>query len=412
MSTTSISSSRPLWLLLLASLFLLTTPLSAQKDKDRDELEPDPYTEEDREAMDKAGYLRFGQMPWGDNHGTKDIDEAFAGEQMRWVETEHFRIGCSLPEYTIDRTNKVEKKKLEEELKRLREILPNVPKKAKKIDPWLRLHLWAMRAEDLYDEMEGMLGVNDESFPRGPGTVVNGEYMGEGPYLGMTDKYLILLTEKKSAIGRYRSSFMKASGSEPIRHMFTSPGNLMFAVAQENSGMNTDTNMHCLFMYSMTMNLLDGYKYYSHTLPAWIYTGLAHWNARRIDPKRNYFTDDRVFGADDKNIWMWNVKTRKRVGYDHFPAMSTILTWATPEELKYSEHMMAWSRVDYLKQNHPEGFAVYFDMMKGKLVKAGAPTQEDIQARQLEALSTAFKLDPASFDAKWKEWVMDTYPKK
>lgn len=412
MSTSLSTSTRSLFLLLLAGMIFLTSPLSAQKSKDKEEMEPDPYTEEDREIMDRVGYLRFGQMPWGDNHGTKDIDEAFAGEEMRWVETEHFRIGSSLPMYAIDRTNKVEKAKLEGELKRLREVLPNVPKKVKKLDPWLRLHLWAMRAEDLYDEIEGMLGVNDESFPRGPGTVVNGEYMGEGPYLGMTDKYLILLTEKKSAIGRYRTSFMKAEGSEPIRHMFASPGNLMFAVAQENSGMETDTTMHCLFTYSMTMNLLDGYKYYSHTIPAWIYAGLAHWNARRIDPKRNYFTDDRVFGEDDKNIWKWDVKTRKRVDYDYYPAMSKVLTWAAPEELEYTEHMMAWSRVDYLKKNHPEGFAIFFDMIKGKLVKSGAPTTEDIQARQLEALEAAFGMDPATFDTKWSEWVLKNYAKK
>ncbi|MGB0685343.1 MAG: hypothetical protein ACPGQD_04040, partial [Planctomycetota bacterium] len=196
------STSLPLRLLLLTMLTgLLAVPATAQKDNEDDEgPEPDPYTEEVREAMDRAGYVRFGQMQWADNHGTKDIEEAFGGVEMIWVETEHFRIGSSLPEYTIDRANKVEKKKLEEELKRLRERLPTAPKKVKKLDPWLRLHLFAMRAEELYDEIEEMLKVEDESFPRGPGTVVDGKYMGEGPYLGMTDKYLVLLTEKKSAI--------------------------------------------------------------------------------------------------------------------------------------------------------------------------------------------------------------------
>jgi len=411
MTASDLSSRLPLLLLLLCTL---ASPLQAQKkkDKEKEEPKPDPYTEEDREAMDRAGYVRFGQMSWADNYGTKDIDEAFAGVEMHWVETEHFRIGSSLPSYTIDRANKVEKEKILGELDRLREILPNIPKKVKKLDPWLRLHLYAMRAEDLYDEMEELLQVSDESFPRGPGTVVDGKYMGEGPYLGMTDKYLILLTQKKSAIGRYRSSFLKTEGSQPIRHMYTTPGCLLFGVAQENSGMATDTTMHCLFNYSMTMNLLDGYKYYSHQLPAWLYTGLAHWNARRIDPKRNYFTDQRVFGSDDKNLWRWDVKTRKRVDYDYYPPMSEVLSWKSPEELDYNQHIMAWSRVDFLKQKQPERFAIYFDMMKGKLVPSGAPSQEIIQARQLEALQEAFGFDPAGFDAAWSEWVLDTYPKK
>jgi hypothetical protein len=408
------STSLPLRLLLLALLTgLLAVPAAAQKDKEDDDgPEPDPYTEEVREAMDRAGYVRFGQMQWADNHGTKDIEEAFGGVEMLWVETEHFRIGSSLPEYTIDRANKVEKKKLEEELKRLRERLPTAPKKVKKLDPWLRLHLFAMRAEELYDEIEEMLKVEDESFPRGPGTVVDGKYMGEGPYLGMTDKYLILLTEKKSAIGRYRSSFLKSSGSVPIRYMFTTPGCLMFGVAQENDGMATDTNMHCLFTYSMTMNLLDGFKYYTHQIPGWMYAGLAHHKARKIDPTRNYFTDERVFGSDDKNIWKWDVKVRARVDFEYFPSGEKVLAWNTPEEMEYNEHMMAWSRVDYLMQEKPEGFPIYFDMIKGKLVPKGAPTREDILARQVEAMEQAFGLDAAEFDAVWSEWVLDTYPKK
>jgi hypothetical protein len=51
-------------------------------------------------------------------------------------------------------------------------------------------------------------------------------------------------------------------------------------------------------------------------------------------------------------------------------------------------------------------------MIKGKLVPKGAPTREDILARQVEAMEQAFGLDAAEFDAVWSEWVLDTYPKK
>jgi hypothetical protein len=400
-------------LLLLALLFSAAPALAAQKGKDKDlEYLEDPYTENDKEAMRKAGYVGSGRFHWADGHGTADIDESLGGARIVWVETAHFRIGCALPEYTIDKGSKTEKTKIKAELKRLDAILPNIKTRVKKLDPWLRLHLFAMRAEDLYTGLSDLLGVSEEDFPTGPGQTKNGRYMGEGPYLGMKGKFDLMFMEKASSLGRYRSGFLGNSGDEPIRHMFPVDGVLFFAVAQENDGMFSDTSMHCLFVYSVTMNLMNGYRYYRHALPEWMVVGMAHWNARRIDEKRNYFTRDRLFTEDDKNIWNWRPKVRARVGHEYFPGFEKVAAFTDPENMKYSEHMMSWSRVDFLMARDPAGFRTWMDVMKDPFEAGEEITEEMMFARQLVALKQAWDLDPDSFDAEWAAWVMEEYPKK
>ncbi|MCH8311153.1 MAG: hypothetical protein IIB17_11750, partial [Chloroflexi bacterium] len=272
---------------------------------------------------------------------TADIDEALGGARIRWVETAHFRIGSSPGEYTIDTGSRTEKAKIKQELKRLKQRLPDIPTKARKLDPWLRLHLYAMRAEDIYLEISELLGVDDGSFPAVPGQTMDGRYMGEGPYLGMKSKFTLLFFDKESSLGRYRSAFMGGEGDQPIRYLFPRDGTLLFGIATENDGMASDTSMHCLFVYSMTMNLLNGYRSYRHSLPSWLNSGIGHWYARRIDPTRNYFTQDRVFSSDDKNIWHWGPKVRARVGHDYYPTFVQLMDFPDIMSMKYIEPMFA-----------------------------------------------------------------------
>ena len=403
--------------LLLLALFVCVSPLAAQKgkkdkdEKDKEYLE-DPYTENDEAAMQKAGYVATGRFHWGDGHGTADIDESLGGADIVWLETAHFRYGFALPSYVIDKSSKVEKVKIKAELARLDKILPNIKIKAKKLDPWLRVHLYTMRAEDLYTEISRLIGVTEEDFPTGPGQMKNGRYMGEGPYLGMQGKFNLMFMAKESSLGRYSSGFLKNESSEPIRHMFPRDGALLFAVAAENDGMHKDTSMHCMFVYSVTMNLLNGYRYYRHALPEWMVVGLAHCMARPIDPTRNYYTRDRLFGKDDKNIWDWGPKIHARVSHDYFPSFLKVAVFPDPENMKPSEHMMAWSRVDFLMYTNPEGFKTWINIMKDPFKDGVAITPEMMMERQIDALQKAWGMTPEEFDTQWAAWALKHYPKK
>ena len=406
------------FLLILLALCLPLDSLCAQKGKKGDDDEDkkpwleDPYTENDKAIQEAAGYVGFEKFHWADNHGTADVEEAIGGARIRWVETEHFLIGSALGEYTVNKGSKTEKAKIKAELARLRERLPNVPKKASKLDPWLRVHLYAMRAEDLYTEISELLGVGESDFPTGPGQMKNDRYMGEGPYLGMKSKFTLLFFEKESSLGRYRASFMNSQGDKPIRHMFPRDGTLLFGVATENDGMTSDTTMHCLFVYSVTMNLLNGYRYYRHALPEWMVTGLGHWYARRIDPTKNYYTQDRLFSTDDKNIWKWGPKVRARVGHEYFDSFSKVMGYPDAENMKPAQHMMSWARIDYLMEENREGFAKWVDMLKDPYPKGEMQTPESLEARQIAGMQQAFDMDPAKFDSIWTDWALKFYPKK
>jgi len=404
--------------LLLLAILLCVAPLSAQKGKkekanaaSKKYLE-DPYTENEEAALLKAGYVANGRFHWADGHSTADIDESLGGANIVWVETAHFRYGFALPLYVVNKSSKLEKEKIKAELLRLNKILPNISLKAKTLDPWLRLHLYAMRAEDLYAEISNILGVTESDFPTGPGQLKNGVYMGEGPYLGMGAKFNLMFMGKESSLGRYRSGFLRNDGSEPIRHMFPRDGVLLFAVAAENDGMSSDTTMHCLFVYSLTMNLLNGYRYYRHALPEWMVVGMAHWQARRIDEKRNYFTRDRVFSEDDKNIWNWGPKIRARIQHEVAPSFEKVAVFKDPENMQYSEHMMAWSRVDFLMNNRPDGFKTWIHLMKEPFEDGVTITPEMMMERQVDALQKAWGMTPEEFDTQWAAWALDFYPKK
>ena len=150
---------------------LLAGDLVAQRGKkDKDAWKKDPYTEGKEGALEKAGYVSLGPFVWGDNHDTLQIEHVL-GDQVKllWVETAHFRLGSSLPPYKIPRV-KEERAKLKKELTRLKKKIPKIKTTQKELDRWTRLHLFAQRFEDTYDEVTKLLDVVDEDFPAGPTT--------------------------------------------------------------------------------------------------------------------------------------------------------------------------------------------------------------------------------------------------
>ena len=226
---------------LLAAGAMILSPGEAQKPKNRrfkpDYWKEDPYTKNDDAAMKKAGYVSFGPFTWCEDHDTNDIKKSFPALEMLFVETAHFKIGSSLPAYTLPKgKRKLEWKILGEELTRLKKILPNVDPKLRTLDPWLRLHVFAMRMEEIYADFSRRLNVTDADFPKIASKPVadlnfkrrpydpedrSREFMGQGPYLGMRGKFLVLLMRKGGNLNRYaaraRDGFRSKGGPKPQR---------------------------------------------------------------------------------------------------------------------------------------------------------------------------------------------------
>ena len=396
-----------------ALLALVAGPLSAQEKKPGDEaFREDPYTGNQPEALAAAGYLSFHPFRFAEGADTAAMEQVLGdGVEMLWVETAHFKIGSSLPEYLI--TDPEERERVRAELERLKLRLPKVKPKERKLDPWLRLHLFAQRCEETWAEFDRIFGLAGVEFPAGPGAKVGGVYRGEGPYWGMGDKFTVLLFEKESSYGRIKQKYLQGVGGEAsARYLFPKSDSMLFAAHVQGSNMDGDGVLHCALVYNLIHNFVDGTCHYSFPVPPWLSTGLAHHFARAISPKQNYFTEDKAYTPDEKDVWNWPPRVHARVKNEVWPTAAKLFAIADAAELKYTDHMMAWSRVDYLVRERQPAMGAFLLGLKAQIAEGRAPTAAEIAAQHDRAFTAAFGMDAAGFDAAWTAWVLKTYPKK
>ncbi len=400
----------------MALTLLACAPVAAQSDKP----EPpppavDPYTGGDEQLMAALGYVSFGPFVWADDHDTRAIEDTVGGNRLRFVETAHFRIGSMLGEMPLPKEKK-DRKKLDEELDRLREKLPKVPARPKTIDAWLRLHLLAQRLEGLYAEMSDVLGVTDEDFPKEKPTELPLEYRGEGPYLGQGGKFLVLVLDKPGALARYLGRFAGIQGGgEAMRFNFMRSDSLFSGITVEgpDGSKYDDRQLHSTLVFNVANNLIDGYEHYWYRLPAWLSEGLSHWFARRAYDGFGSFSGMSEQEAGRAKDWNWPPKLRARVKHGAFEPAAKVMHVMDPAKLSLVDHMAAWSRIDYLMTLGKERFGKFMAMMKGRIPMTGVvPTDAEITAQQERALKEAFDLDAEALDAAWTKWVLKTYPQK
>ncbi len=411
-----VSAARPRpWVALL--FVLLACPLTGAQ-ADGDEEEPwreDPFTRNEPAALAAAGYERFHPIEFGDRHGSRDVEEVLGDVEMVWIETEHFRIGSTLTSYKV---RNEEKKRIAEELKALAEHLPRVKKNARTLEPWLRAHLYAQRAEQAYAQFQDMLGLQDQDFPTERNTVGERGYLGEGPYLGQPGKFLLLLFEKRSECGRYAKRYTDLDNDTGIRHTFERQGSLLLGLVAERKhgkdeqAFKSETELACELAFNLTHNLANGFTYYTFSMPVWITEGLAHYNGRQVFEEENNFTFVQELGQDLTVEWDWEPKVHGRVRHDFYPPAEELLSrfdWGT---LKFNDQVMLWSRVDYLMSLGPEKFGQLIRRLKQRETGSIVPTPEQLLATQAAAIQEIYGFDLAGFDEAWARWVTKTYRSK
>ena len=399
---------------------LCVWPATAQ----RPTVEVDPYTRGDAEAWAAAGYLASAPFAWAGKHDTEDVEDVL-GVPLRWVETAHFRIGSSLPAI---RVGNAERDAVRAELKRLGERLPRVKSNTRELDPWLRLHLYAQRVEELHADLCRRLGVTDADFPAefdgdfAP-PAGGGRYTGEGPHLGMPGKFTLLLLHKRTSLGRYRDRFTSQTEDTVVRGAWFEPLGMSVAVSTElrEQGWSRqadeplpDAALHAHVAFHVSHSLVYGYGYYWYLLPFWLPEGVAHHYRRQADPRWNHFSwiETQEYRAEEGEP-SWPARVRARVQHEYFPAADELMAWQDGTGRELADHMMIWSRIDYMFARPTQDFASFFAQVKDH------PRTEDwrlgyeqLLERQSQALQAAFGFDEAGFDAAWSEWVLDTYPRK
>lgn len=399
----------------------VVAPVAAQRgSKKQPKWQIDPYTNNEPELMEKAGYVRYQPMPFGELAGkivsTEKIVEELGRPKMIFVETAHFRIGSTLPAWAVPASDRKVKKKIESELKRLKKKLPKVNARARRLDPWLRLHLYAQRCEEVYEKFMERLDATDASFPKEPNTLKNGKYWGQGPYLGQQGKYLVLMFEKASDFTRYLTLFIGRQQAFAQRWNFKNTGSLLIAtsIELEDGRLKHDTSLHCHIVWNVVHNMISGYRFYSYDLPVWFCEGSAHWWAKEVDEDRALdFDQNESARAKMLNTGKWKPRMRRWINHKNMRPVSELIGLRDYGQMTKYDHVKSWSLIDWMMSQGTEKFSAYMNAIKGYIdPETGIATANEVLNLQRKGLRSAYSVSPLQLEEKWKAWVLETYPEK
>src|SRR5262245_47247154 len=369
----------------------------------------DPYTLGEAETLARAGYSSFGPFLWGDGHSTMQIEQELGGIPLIWVETAHFKLGSSLPEYTVA-NDEEEQAKLRAELQRLSKRLPRVGKKPQRLDPWLRLHLAAQRVEELYASFCEKLALQEPDFAVPPET----REKPSGPYLGLGGKFSVLLMQETSALDRYCRAFLgHPRESDAVSHYFPGVDGMFLGLTVDSFHElePADTALHFALVYDLVLNFDSGFRGVTQVGPQWWRNGLARWFARGVDPRILLYATPGGASLRPEEDSEWPAKVRGRVDNGAFPPTTEMLEWGDGSGWSFADHMIAWSRVDYLL-NHGDGAARRFLLAVHEPVPRTPDRDERIAEQRRGALEAATGLSPQAFDEAWCRYVKETYKRR
>jgi len=403
---------------LLLALALPTVALAQDKNAWR----TDPYTKADPKIMARAGYVKYGPLEWADDHDTSKIDAMMPEARILWLETKHFRIGSTLPTLAMPKDSKA-KRRLGAELKQLKKLLPSIKTKTKKLDRWLRLHLYAQRLEAIYADVEKALHVTAKDFPKKyvgklplnrPAT-----FMGLGPYLGMGDKMCVLLLNKPSNLMRYAAKCGQPAAKKPnpIAIHFFDRGSLLFGTSDKlvATTKDPDYQLQAHVQFNMTVQLLHAFRHFSHSLPAWLADGFANSMLMAQHPTKHSFSGMKNWDRAKTYPGKWNVNCRRLAQNDFYSRGHALSRHQSPYELTFNDQMCSWSRVDYLRSiAGGKKFAEFVALVSAPMpaLPGKAPDFAHVLKAQDEALKAVFGMTWEEFDEAWLKYAIKKYPRK
>ena len=309
-----------------------------------------------------------------------------------WVETEHFRLGSALEEYAPE--EREELAELQAEIAELRPLLEDLPAKPKKLDPWLRLHLFARRLESLHADLRERLGVLEEapSEPTGEGPAV--------PAFGMREKTSVLLTQKKSTLARFTREFCLVEQGDAFIHHFHEKGFLFFGISDESLALS-DSDLHYAVIHGVTQLLLCGIHGYPHALPAWWQHGVSLWFARQREPRAVLYVRPAGESLPPEELVDWQPLVRGRAEARICIGWSEMLGRSEWLDEGFGDNIVLWSRVDYLMQAGLARELVPLLHAPDALAPDSARALCSVAGKTLEEL-----------DRDWTAWVLESYRKK
>lgn len=368
--------------------------------------EVDPYTKGDPALNEALGYVHVGVFPWVGTDRTPDVQLQLGAAPMLFVETRHFKLASSLGTYELP-NDKLERERIKAELKQLEGKLkrPRFPKG--ELDPWLRLHLYAQRLETLYESFVADLGLELADFEKA------------GPHLGHGKKHMVLLTQRKSEFGRYLKAYLAAEGEYSFR--WGDPEGMFFGSNIESlregwtdpDAQPFDAMLHDKLIQGVVANFVDGFNSNYFDAPPWLAMALGHVYRRRVDPRWVSFAGSEIVEEPREKDWQWEERVKGLVKKDFYASMEAIFSWPRDHKWNPRDHMIMWSKVDYMLRERPQELRPWFTSVarSSDLIDEAERLQERI-ARQTTALEESFGQTPDEFDEAWARWVKRHYRKR
>lgn len=400
---------RTLAALLLFCAALALGPWARAQDTSIEEIEKvDPWTKGDPEALARLGIERVGDMAWTASHASDGVVKALGGIDVIFIETAHFRLASTLESYrpTGDRG---EKELLETEIAALKKKHKSF-KLPTKIDPWLRAHLYAQRIERTYAEFQRAFGLSDADFTGLEAKT--GRSMGKGPYLGQKNKFTVLLTETQSAMGRYLRAHFNIEPEYSYRAKW--PDGYIVAAnfeALKTGGRDLDLCLHVALTGALSQNLLDGLRDSNQAPPNWLRYGIAHWFARKVDPRFNQWNAGGSGDQEADKGFIWEPRVFGLVKNEACPPWAEMMRWHNYEDIQPREHMVAWAAVDWILTARADSARELVLELAEPINDYSAARNDKIVEQQVRAFASVWKQTPEELDKAFRTWVLKNYRK-
>lgn len=361
-----------------------------------------PWCRDDPARMAAFGVVSHGPFPFAKGDSAAPAASLPSGTAWRALETPHLRLVGNLP---AERVRARDLEELEALLAPLREALPDLPKKPRELDPWLRLHLMALRFEAFYGRFQALLQVTDDSFPaeRRAGE----PYMGAGKYLGEKDKFELLFHQRRATHQMFTREVLGLTVTDALRWHF-SPQHKMFAsIPAEDPDLALDRYLVPHTVHLLAHLFLCAYKDFSYDPPIWLDEGLAHAMEREVRSESTTIDGDEGSGPHRGGHQDWKNADRALVRRGRATPLALLLRKGSFSELTQDEHKQVWSLVTFLYREHPDAFAKFLGGVKGQLDERGLPTGEDLPGLQRALFREHFGWTLAEVDAAWSRWVAE-----
>jgi len=385
------------------ALALLAGPSTAQK-KRPDDPASCSWCRNDPALLAAAGLVSHGPFEFG-KYDTQVTSGQLPSADIRWLETEHFKIGFALGPHKVKLE---EKKKIIAELTRLKEKLPDLKPETGILDPWMRLHLYAQRCEDTWDRFCDLMRISGKKWADGTG-VWHNQYMGEGPYLGQKLKYEVLVLPNQTLHVQFLQDHTGLRVKNSQRWHYIDKGSIAVICHAEQGQLRQDAALHGHLAFSLAHNLLDGLNHYNYDTPIWIHEGLAHWMEREIDPNYNSFNSGEGAVAETTSKSNWKPEVLKLISSGEAPRMASLMQLKSYAELKLEHHFTTWSMIDFLLATRPEEFAKLIWAVKNCKDERGVPTGANLPDWHRDKFKELLGWNYAEFDEAWAAWAKEAY---